>query len=325
MNSKTVRNSFLLFLTACIWGLAFVSQSKGMEVMGPFTFNGIRSMLGAVVVFPIVLFRLRDRKKETADEMAEKDEKDKGGIDWKTTIVGGLLCGVFYTAASTVQQVGISYTSVGKAGFITTLYIILVPVFGIFIGKKVNGIIGIAAVLAVVGMYFLCMTESFSLTAGDTMVFICAILFAVHILVIDRFSPKTEGVILSCMQLFICGAVCIVLALIFETPTWAQLQSGMISILYAGVMSCGVAYTLQIVGQKGVNPTVASMILSLESVVATLAGYVAYRIGFLKTDQTLTMRQIAGCAIVFAAVLLAQLPIPKMAKMRPPLGKKNKK
>ena len=127
------------------------------------------------------------------------------------------------------------------------------------------------------------------------------------------------------MQLFICGAVCIVLALIFETPTWAQLQSGMISILYAGVMSCGVAYTLQIVGQKGVNPTVASMILSLESVVATLAGYVAYRIGFLKTDQTLTMRQIAGCAIVFAAVLLAQLPIPKMAKMRPALGKTNKK
>ena len=325
MNSKTVRNSFLLFLTACIWGLAFVSQSKGMEVMGPFTFNGVRSMLGAVVVFPIVLFRLRERKKETVGGITENDETNKSAIDWKTTIVGGLLCGIFYTAASTVQQVGISYTSVGKAGFITTLYIILVPVFGIFIGRKVSGVIGIAAILAVVGMYFLCMTESFTLTGGDTLVFICAVLFAVHILVIDRFSPKTEGVILSCMQLFICGVVCIVLALIFEAPTWGQLQSGMVSILYAGVMSCGVAYTLQIVGQKGVNPTVASMILRLESVVATLAGYVAYRIGFLKTDQTLTMRQVTGCVIVFAAVILAQLPVKKFSKRRPAFGKKNKK
>ncbi len=314
MNSKTVRNSFLLFLTACIWGLAFVSQSKGMEVMGPFTFNGVRSMLGAIVVFPIVLFRLRERKKEAAEK------EDKQYINWKTTILGGLLCGVFYTSASTFQQVGISHTLVGKAGFITTLYIILVPLFGVFIGKKVRGIIGIAAIMAVVGMYFLCMTESFSLAAGDTLVIICAVLFAVHILVIDHFSPRTEGVILSCMQLFVCGVVCIVLAFVFEEPSWEQLRAGLVSILYAGVMSCGVAYTLQIIGQKGVNPTVASMILSLESVVATLAGYAAYKIGFLKTDQTLTARQIAGCVIVFAAVILAQLP-----RVSFKVGKKNKK
>lgn len=319
MNSKTVRNSFLLFLTACIWGLAFVSQSKGMEVMGPFTFNGVRSMLGAVVVFPIVLYRLRERKKEAL----EKNESSQGiegkCIDWKTAVIGGLLCGVFYTAASTFQQVGISYTTVGKAGFITTLYIILVPFLGIFIGKKVRGIIVVAALMAVVGMYFLCMTESFSLTAGDTMVIICAVLFAVHILVIDHFSPKTEGVILSCIQLFVCGIVCIVLALIFETPTLEQLKDGIVSILYAGIMSCGVAYTLQIIGQKGVNPTVASMILSLESVVATLAGFVAYKIGFLMTDQTLTTRQITGCVIVFLAVILVQLPGGKLS-----FGKKNK-
>lgn len=325
MNSKTVRNSFLLFLTACIWGLAFVSQSKGMEVMGPFTFNGVRSMLGAVVVFPIVLYRLRERKKEALEKSKSSqsiDGKCIDGkyIDWKPAIIGGLLCGVFYTAASTFQQVGISYTTVGKAGFITTLYIILVPFLGVFIGKKVRGIVVVAALLAVVGMYFLCMTESFSLTAGDTMVIICAVLFAVHILVIDHFSPKTEGVILSCIQLFVCGIVCIGLALVFETPTLEQLKDGMVSILYAGVMSCGVAYTLQIIGQKGVNPTVASMILSLESVVATLAGFVAYKIGFLKTDQTLTNRQIIGCAIVFSAVILVQIPGGKLS-----FGKKNKK
>lgn len=309
MNSKTVRNSFLLFLTACIWGLAFVSQSKGMEVMRPFTFNGVRSLLGAIVVFPLVLYRLKERKKEMTEE------KDGKYIDWRTAIIGGLLCGVFYTAASTFQQVGIAYTTVGKAGFITTLYIIFVPFLGIFLGKKVRGIVLVSALLAVVGMYLLCMTEGFSLMPGDTMVVICAVLFAIHILVIDHYSPKTEGVILSCIQLFVCGVVCLVLAFIFEAPTFAQLKIGLVPILYAGVMSCGVAYTLQIIGQKGVNPTVASLILSLESVVGTIAGYVAYKIGFLQTDQTLTERQIAGCVIVFAAVILVQLPI----------GKKNKK
>ncbi|MGN1148785.1 MAG: DMT family transporter [Lachnospiraceae bacterium] len=309
MNSKTLRNSFLLFLTACIWGLAFVSQSKGMEVMGPFSFNGIRSLMGAAVVFPLVLFRLRGRKEEAA-----KRGENGTGIDWKVTLLGGLLCGLAYTAASNFQQFGLSFTSIGKAGFITTLYIIFVPILGIFLKKRVPGVVWIGALMAAVGMYLLCMTESFSLTIGDTFVFICALLFAVHILIIDYYSPKTEGVILSCMQLFVCGVISLLLAFVLEKPTLEQVRISLVPLLYAGIMSCGVAYTLQIIGQKGMNPTVASLILSLESVVATLAGWLAYRMGFLKTDQTLTARQILGCAIVFAAVILVQLPI----------GKKNK-
>lgn len=307
MSGKTLRNSFLLFLTACIWGLAFVSQSKGMEAMQPFTFNGIRSLLGAAVVFPLVLYRIKERKREAGREA-------KTSIDGRMTLIGGVLCGIIFTVASNFQQFGIQYTTVGKAGFITTLYIIIVPFMGIFFKKKVPEIVWGGAVLAAVGMYLLCMTESFSLTAGDTMVVISAVLFAMHILAIDYFVEKTEGVILSCMQLLICGIVSTVLALILEEPSAAQIWEGIVPILYAGIMSCGVAYTLQIIGQKGMNPTIASLILSLESVIAAVAGFAAYRIGFLQTDQTLTARQVLGCVIVFSAVILVQLPV----------GKKNK-
>lgn len=158
------------------------------------------------------------------------------------------------------------------------------------------------------------MTESLTITSGDFLVFLSAVLFAVHILVIDYYSPKADGVLLSCMQLFICGICCTLAALIWENPTWVQLKEGLSSLLYAGVMSCGIGYTLQIVGQKDMNPTVASLILSLESVIATIMGFLAYKMGFLKTDQTLTGRQITGCAIVFAAVILVQLPIGSMKK-----------
>ena len=318
MNAKTLRNSLLLFLTACIWGLAFVAQSKGMEEVGPLTFNGIRSLLGAIVVFPLVCYRIHLRRKENAP--AEYTGKGNvkvsvSGLSVKTTIIGGILCGIAFTMASTLQQYGVAYTTVGKAGFITTLYIIFVPILGIFIKKKVPIIVWFAAGMAAVGMYLLCMTEKFALTPGDMLVFCCAIVFAVHILVIDYFSPKTEGVILSCMQLFICGVICTLGALFFENPSWEQIKSGALPIMYAGILSCGVAYTLQIIGQKGINPTIAALIMSLESVVAALAGYFAYRIGFLKADQTLTLRQVIGCVIVFSAVILVQLP----------LGKKNKK
>lgn len=307
MNGKTMRNSLLLFLTACIWGLSFVSQSKGMENVGPLTFNGVRSLLGAAVVFPIACYRINKRKKEAKADAGSR-------LPVKLTLVGGICCGIAYTAASTFQQYGVAYTTVGKAGFITTLYIIFVPILGIFLKKKVQKPVWIAAAMAAVGMYLLCMTESFALTPGDTLVFICAVLFAVHIMIIDWFSPKTEGVILSCMQLFTCGVFCTIGAFILERPTWAQLQAGALPILYSGILSCGVAYTLQIIGQKGINPTVAALIMSLESVVAALAAFFAYKIGFLQTDQTLTARQVIGCVIVFAAVILVQVPV----------GKKNK-
>lgn len=313
MNTKTTRNSLLLFLTACIWGMAFVSQSKGMDYMQPFTFNGVRSLIGAFVLLIYIIIT----KRAAGPKGAGKDEgmvaENSARIDWPETLKAGLWCGLALTVASTLQQFGIKYTTVGKAGFITTLYIIFVPLAGIFFKKIVSAVVWIAAVMAAVGMYLLCMAggagaESFILNIGDVMVFLCAIVFAAHIMIVDYYAPKTDGVIVSCIQFAVCGIVCGISALIWEQPTAAQLSDGMGTLLYAGVMSCGVAYTLQIVGQKGVNPTVAALILSLESVIATVSGWIAYQIGFLGTDQSLTGRQIAGCVIVFAAVILVQLP-----------------
>lgn len=293
-----MRNSLLLFLAACIWGLAFVSQSKGMEYMKPFTFNGARSLIGAAVLIPVIIFRRKSAAKK----------ENQQPIPWKVTLIGGVCCGLALTAASMFQQYGILYTTVGKAGFITTLYIIFVPMLGIFLRKRVPAKVWLAALLAAVGMYMLCISGSVLFNLGDSMVFICALLFSVHILIIDHFSPKTDGVMISCIQFWVCGILCTIGAFIFENPSWTQLVEGVVPILYAGVMSCGVAYTLQIVGQKGLNPTVAALILSLESVVATITGFIAYKIGFLQQDQSLKFRQIIGCVIVFGAVILVQLP-----------------
>lgn len=296
MKVNIKRNTFLLFLTACIWGLAFVSQSKGMEYMDPFTFNGVRSLLGAGALLLFLVIRSKVTGKSVRN------------LDWKVTLTAGVLCGAALTIATTVQQFGIVYTSVGKAGFITTLYIIFVPMAGILFRKKVPFVVWVAAVMAAVGMYLLCMTERFTINIGDVLVFVCAIFFTAHIMIVDFFSPKTDGVVISCIQFLICGIICMVCAFIWGHPTMSQITSGAGSLLYAGIMSCGVAYTLQIVGQNGVNPTVAALLLSLESVVATIGGFLAYKWGFLATDQSMTMRQIAGCIVVFAAVVLVQLP-----------------
>lgn len=296
MKKRKARNSFLLFLAACIWGMAFVSQSKGMEFMGPFTFNGIRCIIGTLSLLLYLLIACTVGGKKLTD------------VDWKSTGRAGVLCGILFTAASSFQQVGILYTSVGKAGFITTLYIIFVPIAGIFFKRKAGAAVWGSAVLAAVGMYLLCMTGGEHIGIGDVMVFICALLFAAHIMVVDYYADKADGVIVSGMQFALCGVVCMVLSFVLEQPTLNQVLPGMGTLLYAGVLSCGVAYTLQIVGQRDVNPTVAALILSLESVVATIAGWVAYKLGFLKTDQSLSGRQIIGCILVFAAVILVQIP-----------------
>lgn len=303
MNKTTIRNSLLLFLTALIWGTAFVTQAKGMESMGPFTFTAVRSLLGGLVLLPVIFFR-RAR------------EKEKKPIPWRITLIGGICCGLALTSAGLFQQFGIMGTTVGKSGFITALYIIFTPILGIFIKRKASPLVWIAALIAVAGMYLLCIDGSFTIGTGDLLVLICSVLFAVHILVIDRFSPLTDGVTLSCIQFFTCTLISGVLAFIFEQPSWGQLADGAFSVLYAGVFSSGVAYTLQIVGQKGMNPTAAALILSLESVISTVAGYLAYRAGFLSTDQTMTARQIVGCAVVFAAVILVQVPIPNRKRKK---------
>lgn len=289
--------SFYLLLAAFIWGMAFVSQSKGMDYMGPLTFNGVRSLIGSLVLALYILLtgRAAGAKKEKADR--------------RRTFWGGIWCGLALTAASTLQQYGLQYTTVGKAGFITTLYIIFVPVAGIFFGLRVSKTVWAGTVMAAAGMYLLCMTERLSLGRGDILVFFCAIVFTAHILLVDFFSPGADGVMISCIQFAVCGVLCTGGALLWEHPAWGQLWDGAGSLAYAGILSCGVAYTLQIIGQKGVNPTVAALLLSLESVFATVSGWIAYRIGFLKTDQTMTGRQILGCILVFAAVILVQLPL----------------
>mgnify|MGYP004489707169 CR=1 FL=1 len=284
-----VKNGVMLFLTAFIWGTAFVAQSVGMDYLEPFTFNGVRSLIGGIALLPCIwlLHKLNGESK-----------KEESG---KVLLIGGLACGVLLFAASSLQQIGLKYTTAGKAGFITTFYIVIVPVLGIFLHKKIGWKIWLAVVLALAGLYFLCITESFSIGKGDVLIFLCALIFAVHILVIDYFSPKVDGVKMSCIQFFVCGILSLPFMFTIETPKAAAMTAAWMPLLYAGVLSCGVAYTLQILGQKNVNPAVASLILSLESCFSVLAGWIVL-------GERLSLRESAGCVLMFVAIILAQLP-----------------
>lgn len=295
MHSRQIRNSLILLLTAVIWGTAFVAQSVGMDYVGPFTFTCVRSLIGGVVLIPCIalLNRLGGQPQVRAEKGKDKENKK--------LVLGGICCGLALCTASCFQQFGILYTSVGKAGFITAFYIIIVPILGLFFGKKCGPLVWIGVVLALGGLYFLCMTESLYLGRGDALVFICACLFSVHILVIDYFTRYVDGVKMSCIQFFVCGILSGAAMLVFEKPELGQLLEAWKPILYAGVLSSGAGYTLQIVGQKDMNPTVASLILSLESVVSVLAG-------LLLLNQRLTSRELAGCVLMFTAIILAQLP-----------------
>lgn len=299
MKKKELSSAILLFLAAFIWGVAFVAQSVGMDYVGPFTFNGCRFLIGGLVLTPFAWIREKKFESSNTYQSMTKETQKKHK---QTTLLGGLCCGIAICIASSFQQVGMLYTSVGKAGFITALYIVLVPVMGIFMKKKVAPMVWIGVILAAIGMYFLCITESISINYGDVLVFICAICFTFHILIIDYFAPKADGVALSCIQFWFSGIVCMSIAVLKEAPDFASILQAAVPILYAGVMSCGVAYTLQIIGQKHMKPTIASLILSLESVISVLAGWVILQ-------EILTGRQLWGCILVFSAVMLAQLPV----------------
>ena len=285
-----MKNNILLVLTALIWGCAFVAQSVGMDYVGPFTFNMARFLIGAIVLLPVIWFM--DRQRKTG---AEK------GAGQKTLIIGGICCGIALAVASTLQQWGILFTTVGKAGFITAMYIVIVPLLGIFIGKKVRPLIIGCVAIAVVGFYFLCMTESLRLGLGDFLVLLCAIAFSIHILVIDHFSPKVDGVKMSAIQFLTAAIISAVPNLLWEQPVFTEILQAWQPVLYAGVMSCGVAYTLQIIAQKNADPTVASLLLSLESVFSVLAGWVLL-------GQGLSLKELFGCVLIFCAIILAQLP-----------------
>lgn len=267
MKKGKLRSSALLLLTACIWGVAFVAQSVGMEYVGPFTFNFVRSILGGLVLIPCIFFLKREKKAE-AEKVSEEEKKAQR----KTLLAGGICCGVALCLASNFQQIGIQYTTVGKAGFITACYIVIVPVIGLFMRKKCSPMIWLSVLLAVVGLYLLCINEQFSIGYGDILVFVCAILFSVHILIVDYFSPKVDGVKMSCIQFLVCGLLSGIAMLFAEQPQLSAVLLAWKPIAYAGIMSCGVGYTLQIVGQKGMDPTIASLILSLESCISVLAG-----------------------------------------------------
>lgn len=300
--SKKMRGNLILLLTALIWGTAFVAQSAGMEHVQPFTYNGVRTLIGGLVLIPVIF--LFDRLKP-ADQRPSPDEQKEIR---RNSLIGGAACGVVLCVASSFQQFGISMTTAGKAGFITALYIVIVPLLGVFIKKKIPKITWLCVGIAVVGFYLLCVKEGFSVSAGDLLVLCCAFFFSIHIMVIDYFNGKqVDGVRMSCIQFLVAGLISLVLMLVFEQPSLENLWAAKGSILYAGVLSCGVAYTLQILGQRDTEPTTATLILSLESVFAALSGWALLH-------ETLSFKELAGCALVFAAVILTQIPLPVKAK-----------
>lgn len=290
MKKEQLKSSLLLLLTAFIWGIAFVAQSVGGDAVGGFTFQGVRNIIGSLVLLPVIMAGNRKKKEKTTAE------------DGKTLLLGGIFCGILLCIAGNLQQLGIAHTTVGKAGFITAMYILIVPVLGIFLKKKAGLKVWISVFFGAAGLYLLCMNgESFSMGTGDLLVLACSFVFSLHILVIDHFSPKVDGVKLSCIQFFVCGVLSMILAFCFEKPSIQGILAGWLPILYAGALSCGAGYTLQIIGQKHMNAAVASLILSLESVFSVLAGWVILH-------QTLTGRELFGCLFMFAAIILAQLP-----------------
>ena len=294
MKNKSVLGNILLILTALIWGCAFVAQSVGMDYVGPFTFNGTRCIIGGIfLIFANIIFDSFKKKNGTY--------KKPEPVEKKELIKGGIICGTVLFIASTVQQFGIAQTTVGKAGFISVLYILIVPFFGLLMKQKLPKMIWICCALALGGLYLLCMNESFSFSKGDITVLISAFAFAIHILAVDHFAPKVDCVKLSCLQFLVAGVISVVFMFVFEDPDFSAVLKAWLPIVYAGALSGGVGYTLQTVAQKWTNPSVASLLMSFESVFAVLAGA-------LFLQQIPTMREVTGCLLMFASIIIVQLP-----------------
>ena len=303
---KKIKNQCFLVLAALLWGAAFVAQSKGGEEIGAYTFNCVRSFIGSAFLVPVVFIR---------DKYSSDSVVPVTGADKKRLLVGGICCGAVLFAATNLQQLGLNYgTPAGKAGFLTACYIVLVPIIGMIFGRKCHLNVWISVGITVVGLYLLCINGSFGVQTSDILVLLCALAFSFHILVIDRFSPLLDGVRLSCVQFFVCGLLSAIPMVVFELlpdpSAWiASFASSdaWIPLLYAGICSCGIAYTLQILGQKETDPTVASLLMSLESVFSVLSGWVIL-------GEKLTAKELCGCLLIFTAVVLAQLPVERLKK-----------
>ena len=281
----------MLLLAALIWGTAFVAQSVGMDYVGPFTFGAVRNLIGGLFLIPCI-FLLK--------KMGVTKSEERKVYDRKTLLKGGLCCGVALAIASSLQQIGLQYTSVGKGGFITALYVVIVPICGLFFHKKVPLPVWGCVALSLVGMYLLCVSGSSALNVGDILMFFSAIAYTGHILIIDHFSPKVHGVKLSCLQFLICGVICAVPMLLLEHPQVQLILNAWLPILYAGILSSGVAYTLQIIGQGRTNPTIAVLLMCMESVFSAVSGWIIL-------GESMSAKEIFGCLLMFAAIVLANL------------------
>ena len=299
MNLKTLKNPLLLLLASVVWGMGFVAQEVG-DAVPVFQFNASRSFVASIVLIPVILL------------LGDKAPKPiiKNGTENKLLLIGGVLCGCALAVASAFQQSGMKAgADPGKAAFITAMYIILVPVFGIFLKKRATLKIWLSVVIAIVGLGLLCLNGSdMSINVGDLLELCCAVVFSIHILIIDHFSPKVECVKMACIQFFVCGVISTLLSVCFrENFDFSVITDNILPILYLGIMSSGVGYTLQIVAQRDTDPTVASIIMSMESVFGVLASTAAVAIGLIG-GSFLTLREVLGCVVMFGAIILSQLP-----------------
>lgn len=295
---KKMRSNILLLLTAIIWGGGLVAQKAG-AVLEPFTYNGIRMFIGGLVLIPVIyLFKFINKDRQAADTT-------ESGAERRTLLIGGTCCGVVLCAASSLQQFGFYFeTGAGETGFITSLYIVIVPVLGLFLGKKIKPVVWGCIAMGAAGFYLLTMAgkgEGFVLHTGELFILLCAVVFSVHIMVVDYFSPKCDGIKLSCVQFLVSGSIGLICMFIFETPILADILDCWLPILYCGVISTGVAYTFQVLGQQDTEPAVASLIMSLEAVFSVIFGAVIL-------GERLTLWEGLGCIVIFAAVVIPQLP-----------------
>lgn len=315
MNNKKMLGNLLLLLTAMIWGTAFVFQRVGMDSIEPITFNAARMALAAVMV-GVLAFGLRQRHSKGVPRQSDAGasapgtevnvtrQAEESDLPWSHTWKGGICCGLFLTAGSVFQQMGVVYTTAGKAGFITAMYMLLVPILNFLLFKKKNSwLVWLAVFLGVGGMYLLCVKEDFTLTRGDILVCICALMFSGHILCCDYFVKLASAVELAAIQFATAAVVSAVIAAFTENPDRAGIVAAAVPILYCGVVSGGIGYTLQIVAQKFTDPTIASLLMSLESVFAVIAGSVLL-------GEQMSSRELLGCAVMFAATVLVQIPLP---------------
>ena len=302
---KSKKGELILLLASVLWGTCFVFQKMGMDYIGPFTLGAFRFLIGGVALIPVMILFDRMGKKINSEgqehqEHQERQEINKGFKD-KELYIGGGLCGTALFAAASLQQIGLQYTTAGKAGFITSLEIVLVAAIFIFISKKVQINVVVGVTLAVIGMYLLCMVEGFYLEKGDIYELMGVVFWAMQILVIDRYAKKVDVIKLSFIQFMTTGILSCVFMFVFENPHWSEILSGVVPILYTAIIEVAVAYTLQMIGQKYTQPDVASVILSLESVFAVISGVIIL-------GEKLSFREFLGCVFMMAAIIITQLP-----------------